>query len=558
MTNIRCNICPYIPYLFQRGKRRRVKTKTFDFEEVDNEEKRLLQLAMKNSQLETTRAKHTIPTAFTYYPTVEEFKNPIAYIAKIRPEAERCGICKIVPPLGWNPTCQIDVSNPRTFPTKRQRINTLQEGVGFEEGKTYNFQTYKTMAEAFAKEWSDTYYGGVEVSEEILARDYWDMVEMGTGFVTKRATVDYANDIDTVKYSSGFPRRTSTTDQDSSNPPASSSSTSPSSSSTSSSSSSSSASHHLKTHAGVEAPDCPDMFSEDYYLRTGWNLINIASTKGSVLAHLNTGINGINVPWLYIGMLFASFCWHNEDNYLYSINYSHFGATKQWYGVPGAEAKNFEKISKTFLAESFRESPDLLHHMTTQISPNLLYGRGVPVYSLKQEEHTFIITFPKAFHCGFSYGFNCGEAVNFAPHDWLKGGGEADERYRVLSRNSVFSHQRLLFTLLQHKEELPHVAETVVLEEVRKVIVEEITTRTTILSSGVRDISHLVHIPPNNFDCIDQRSCDYDDLRSCHSCKHICLLTAVACECDKHKVACVRHYNQGCRCAREKKYMLSK
>ena len=54
-------------------------------------------------------------------------------------------------------------------------------------------------------------------------------------------------------------------------------------------------------------------------------------------------------------MLFTSFCWHNEDNYLYSINYNHLGAPKQWYGIPGSEAKNFEKISKDFLMELFRE-----------------------------------------------------------------------------------------------------------------------------------------------------------------------------------------------------------
>lgn len=37
------------------------------------------------------------------------------------------------------------------------------------------------------------------------------------------------------------------------------------------------------------------------------------------------------MPWLYIGMVFSSFCWHVEDNYLYSINYMHFGANKTWY-----------------------------------------------------------------------------------------------------------------------------------------------------------------------------------------------------------------------------------
>ena len=59
-------------------------------------------------------------------------------------------------------------------------------------------------------------------------------------------------------------------------------------------------------------------------------LVNIASSEGSLLSHLRVRINGVNVPWLYVGMLFSSFCWHNEDNYLYSINYSHFGEGKQW------------------------------------------------------------------------------------------------------------------------------------------------------------------------------------------------------------------------------------
>ena len=43
------------------------------------------------------------------------------------------------------------------------------------------------------------------------------------------------------------------------------------------------------------------MFTEEYYKRTGWNLNNIAATDGSVLKYLKTEINGVNVPWLYVG-----------------------------------------------------------------------------------------------------------------------------------------------------------------------------------------------------------------------------------------------------------------
>ena len=72
----------------------------------------------------------------------------------------------------------------------------------------------------------------------------------------------------------------------------------------------------------------------------------------------------------------------------------------------------------------------------------------------------------------------------------------------------------------------------------------------------VRDTSELIRMPPNNFSCIDDISSNYDDLRSCQACKHICLLTAVACECDRNIVACTRHSNLTCKCPMEKRYML--
>ena len=38
------------------------------------------------------------PEAPTFYPTIEEFQDPLGFIAKIRPKAEKYGICKVKPP----------------------------------------------------------------------------------------------------------------------------------------------------------------------------------------------------------------------------------------------------------------------------------------------------------------------------------------------------------------------------------------------------------------------------------------------------------------------------
>ena len=60
----------------------------------------------------------------------------------------------------------------------------------------------------------------------------------------------------------------------------------------------------------------------------------------------------------------------------------------------------------------------------------VVQARGVPVHRLVHQEGSFVVTFPNAYHSGFNTGFNCAEAVNFGPPDWLPYGTDIAEKYR--------------------------------------------------------------------------------------------------------------------------------
>jgi hypothetical protein len=88
-----------------RANKRRRRRQPAHFHSVTAAEERYLHQAIQNSKLDKARqAKLEIPHAPVFFPTVEEMEgNPLHYVEKIRPIAERYGICKIVPPKGWNP-----------------------------------------------------------------------------------------------------------------------------------------------------------------------------------------------------------------------------------------------------------------------------------------------------------------------------------------------------------------------------------------------------------------------------------------------------------------------
>lgn len=524
-------------------RRRRKPVHQYSIHNYNAEEEKLVQQAIENSKKMTRLSpgvrEMNIPLAPTFYPTVEEFEGcPLDYIEKIRPMAQKYGICKIVPPDGWNPPFSVDMKSKKEFQTKEQLLHRIQEGISFGDGEEYSAAAYLKMAIQTSREWMEENMKdengnpSQKASLDQLEKSYWDLVEISH----EKFTVEYGNDVDSHEFGSGFPRSERGRGVEDAH------------------------SNEAKAADGLkkDLPE-PKFGTKEFFKESYWNLNNIPNCSGSILKHIKVGINGINVPWMYFGNLFSTFCWHNEDNYLYSINYHHWGAPKVWYGVPGTEtsAKGLEQVFKSYLSMKMRDVPDLMYHITTMFSPRLLQNAKVPVYKIIQHPGEFVITFPMAFHGGFSMGPNAGEAVNFATHDWILHGADANERYRSFARPAVFSQDRLTFTMANHlKDQRSHHNCELLLNELNRVIKEEMRLRTKLLEAGVCDISNDVQLPQNKVDQLDEDSADYDDKRMCFSCKHICFFSCVACECSKSKVSCLRHSHFMCRCPMEKRYMM--
>jgi hypothetical protein len=142
------------------------------------------------------------------------------------------------------------------------------------------------------------------------------------------------------------------------------------------------------------------------FATAGWNLNNLCRLDRCVLAHCNDLVSGMVVPWLYVGMLFSSFCWHVEDHYAHSINYMHWGSPKTWYGVPGSQAEAFERVMREAVPELVASEQGLLYKMVTMVPPLEAAAAGVDVCHLLQQPGTFVITWPRGYHAGFSHGLN--------------------------------------------------------------------------------------------------------------------------------------------------------
>ncbi|GAB7365373.1 hypothetical protein MBLNU230_g6451t1 [Neophaeotheca triangularis] len=165
------------------------------------------------------------------------------------------------------------------------------------------------------------------------------------------------------------------------------------------------------------AADMPGSLFDDTV--TSWNVAKLEN----LLDVLGTKVPGVNTAYLYMGMWKATFAWHLEDVDLYSINYIHFGAPKQWYSISQEDARKFEAAMKSVWPQDAKNCDQFLRHKTYLISPDVLQKQyNVKVNKLVHYEGEFVITFPYGYHSGYNLGYNCAESVNFATDSWLEYG----------------------------------------------------------------------------------------------------------------------------------------
>ena len=166
-----------------------------------------------------------------------------------------------------------------------------------------------------------------------------------------------------------------------------------------------------------------------------WNLNKLPN----LLDVLGTKVPGVNTAYLYLGMWKATFAWHLEDVDLYSINYLHFGAPKQWYSISQGDARRFEAAMKSIWPTDAKACDQFLRHKAFLISPaHLQQHYNIKVNKCVSYPGEFVVTYPYGYHSGYNLGYNCAEAVNFALDSWLPMGKIAKKCECAQAQDSVW------------------------------------------------------------------------------------------------------------------------
>ncbi|KAF7818433.1 putative lysine-specific demethylase JMJ16 isoform X1 [Senna tora] len=491
-----------------------------------------------------------------FHPTEEEFKDTLKYITSIHSKVEPYGICRIIPPADWKPLCRLvekDIWERSKFVTQIQRIDGLQvqcqqeitanafenlninsrrdlrvtlgsqpghDIINFESkpGPTFSLSTFKKFADDFkalyfnlddkimdsGKKW--------ESSVENIEGEYGRIVQNPT----EEIEVLYGKNLEVGGLSSGFPTMS----------------------------------------------DPLESLHYEKYVKCGWNLNNMLTLPGSLLSFESSEISRKFSPQIHVGMCFSSSNWKVEENQFYSLYYMHMGEPRVWYSIPRRFAADFEAVRKKYLPVLFADQSNLHDNLGKQLSYTILKSEGIPVYRCVQYPREFVLIPSGAYHSGFDCGFNCSEAVSFAPLDWLFDGQNVVEIYSEQRRKTSISYDKILLGAARKAVRSQFEIEFCRLSTPDNISWKEACGRSGLLKKAF-DLRIKSESLKREFLCTSLKSermdKDYDHAtckRECCICLRDLHLSAVGCPCSMNKFACLNHAKQLCSCAWSDKLIL--
>ncbi|XP_075229999.1 jumonji, AT rich interactive domain 2 [Lycorma delicatula] len=450
----------------------------------------------------------------SFHPTEREFQDPLEYIEKIRPMAEKFGLCRIIPPPNFKPECK--VSDDMRFTAYNQYVHKMLHRWGPNVKEMLAIKRYlATQSIALTH---PPWIGGMEVDlpklyqtvqncgglKEVIEKKRWQRV--ADAMRIPRSAQDRVTKLDDIYCKFLLPydtlshaERTKLFDEvEKEWEKRMSSSDSSVTDSTDSNDNSEldecivkgrnmalngfyriarntmamyfrnadqPSAHEVEAefwnHVGTrQSHVCVHSGSIDsgangYGFPTAknssttrhpWNLKVLTNNSGSILRSLGP-IMGVTVPTLHVGMVFTACCWYRDPHGLPWIEYLHTGASKIWYSIPDESSNAFREVVMELVPNLCRDKTIWLASDTAMIPPNLLVKRGISICRTVQEPGQFILVFPKAFTSSICTGYLVSESVYFAHPSWLSTAQQIFKDISDSSEPSMFSLERLLFSI---------------------------------------------------------------------------------------------------------------
>ncbi|RXG67444.1 Protein Jumonji [Armadillidium vulgare] len=432
----------------------------------------------------------------SFFPSEEEFTDPLDYIEKIRPEAEQFGLCRIVPPSNFRPECR--VNDDMRFTAYKQYIHRMMKRWG------PNDRTLCAIKKCLTKQnielSSIPVIGGIELDlvqlynvvenhgglMKVIEKELWSKVadalkvpKSGQDRLTKGKGKSLLEEVDAIHNrtqsdeSSKKSGESSDDDDDEEEPLE---------CMIKGKSTALSAFYRIARNiAGQWQPDPSGLQMDERYwevvresenyltvhtasidtsehgygfpsqktspnAKHPWNLKNLCQNTNSVLRSMGKVI-GVTAPTLHVGMMFSTVCWYRDPHSLPWIEYLHTGACKIWYGVSSSNEEKFRTALIKLVPDFIKSSPLWLPSDTAMVPPEDLIEEGVKVCRVVQEPGQFVVVFPGAFTSSVCSGYLISESAFFARPQYFDRAMNTFQTLTECCEPSMFSLDRLALSV---------------------------------------------------------------------------------------------------------------